>query len=150
MHECVCVCVCLGQKSLDCLAREAPRICMPSPVPQGWGYNLLAHRCWRSEDRPSYLSLSGSFYTEPSPKPLEKHTFFSVGIPTSRVSDSCHKLVILARDAGAAWATDTCVKKKKKNRAGEMAQRLRVLLTALPKVLSLNPSTHMGAHNHPM
>jgi hypothetical protein len=32
--------------------------------------------------------------------------------------------------------------------AGEMAQQLRVL-TALPKVLSSNPSNHMVAHNHP-
>jgi hypothetical protein len=43
---------------------------------------------------------------------------------------------------------------KKKNqllkidkRAGEMAQQLRAL-TALPKVLSSNPSNHMVAHNH--
>jgi hypothetical protein len=49
------------------------------------------------------------------------------------------------------------VKKKKKlfgntrigeNRAGEMAQWVRAL-TALPKVLSSNPSNHMVAHNHP-
>jgi hypothetical protein len=33
-------------------------------------------------------------------------------------------------------------------KAGEMAQWLRAL-TALPKVLSLNPSNHMVAHNHP-
>jgi hypothetical protein len=32
--------------------------------------------------------------------------------------------------------------------AGEMAQWLRAL-TALPKVLSSNPSNHMVAHNHP-
>jgi hypothetical protein len=32
--------------------------------------------------------------------------------------------------------------------AGEMAQRVRAL-TALPKVLSSNPSNHMVAHNHP-
>jgi hypothetical protein len=32
--------------------------------------------------------------------------------------------------------------------AGEMAQWLRAL-TALLKVLSLNPSNHMVAHNHP-
>ena len=32
-------------------------------------------------------------------------------------------------------------------RAGEMAQRLRTL-TALPEVLSSNPSNHMVAHNH--
>jgi hypothetical protein len=32
-------------------------------------------------------------------------------------------------------------------RAGEMAQRLRTL-TALPKVLSSNPSNHMVAHSH--
>jgi hypothetical protein len=32
--------------------------------------------------------------------------------------------------------------------AGEMAQRLRAL-TALPKVLSSNPSNHMMARNHP-
>jgi hypothetical protein len=31
--------------------------------------------------------------------------------------------------------------------AGEVAQRLRAL-TALPKVLSSNPSNHMVAHNH--
>jgi hypothetical protein len=37
---------------------------------------------------------------------------------------------------------------KKVFRAGEMAQRLRAL-TALPKVLSSNPSNHMVAHNHP-
>jgi hypothetical protein len=33
-------------------------------------------------------------------------------------------------------------------RAGEMAQWLRAL-TALPKILSSNPSNHMVAHNHP-
>ena len=32
--------------------------------------------------------------------------------------------------------------------AGEMAQRVRAL-TALLKVLGLNPSNHMVAHNHP-
>jgi hypothetical protein len=32
-------------------------------------------------------------------------------------------------------------------RAGEMAQRLRAL-TALPKVLSSNPSNRMVAYNH--
>jgi hypothetical protein len=32
-------------------------------------------------------------------------------------------------------------------RAGEMAQWVRAL-TALPKVLSSNPSNHMVAHNH--
>jgi hypothetical protein len=36
---------------------------------------------------------------------------------------------------------------KIQDRAGEMAQRLRAL-TALPKVLSSNPSNHMVAHNH--
>jgi hypothetical protein len=34
------------------------------------------------------------------------------------------------------------------NRAAEMAQQVRAL-TALPKVLSSNPSNHMVAHNHP-
>jgi hypothetical protein len=33
-------------------------------------------------------------------------------------------------------------------RTGEMAQWVRAL-TALPKVLSSNPSNHMVAHNHP-
>jgi hypothetical protein len=32
-------------------------------------------------------------------------------------------------------------------RAGEMAQWLRAL-TALPEVMSSNPSNHMVAHNH--
>jgi hypothetical protein len=37
--------------------------------------------------------------------------------------------------------------KQDMNRAGEMAQQLRAL-TALPKVLSSNPSNHMMVHNH--
>jgi hypothetical protein len=32
--------------------------------------------------------------------------------------------------------------------AGEMAQRVRAL-TALPKVMSSNPNSHMVDHNHP-
>jgi hypothetical protein len=40
------------------------------------------------------------------------------------------------------------VTRKIKIGAGEMAQRLRAL-TALPKVLSSNPSNHMVAHSHP-
>ena len=36
---------------------------------------------------------------------------------------------------------------KLENRAGEMSQRLRAP-TALPQVLSSNPSNHMVAHNH--
>jgi hypothetical protein len=34
------------------------------------------------------------------------------------------------------------------HRPGEMAQQIRAL-SALPKVLSSNPSHHMVAHNHP-
>jgi hypothetical protein len=41
-----------------------------------------------------------------------------------------------------------CVHKKIKRGAGEMAQQLRAL-SALPKVLSSNPSNHMVAYNHP-
>jgi hypothetical protein len=37
--------------------------------------------------------------------------------------------------------------RKKKARAGEIAQQLRAL-TALPEVLSSIPSNHMVAHNH--
>jgi hypothetical protein len=37
---------------------------------------------------------------------------------------------------------------KKVSRAVEMAQQVRAL-TALPKVLSSNPSNHMVASNHP-
>ena len=37
---------------------------------------------------------------------------------------------------------------KYKTRAGEMAQWVRAP-TALPKVMSSNPSNHMVAHNHP-
>jgi hypothetical protein len=36
-----------------------------------------------------------------------------------------------------------------KSGAGEMAQWWLRALTALPKVLSSNPSSHMVAHNHP-
>jgi hypothetical protein len=38
--------------------------------------------------------------------------------------------------------------KKKKEEGGKMAQQVRVL-TALPNVLSSNPSNHIVAHNHP-
>jgi hypothetical protein len=38
--------------------------------------------------------------------------------------------------------------KKNLTGAGEMVQWVRAL-TALPKVLSSNPSNHMVAHNHP-
>jgi hypothetical protein len=37
--------------------------------------------------------------------------------------------------------------KKQKQKTGEMAQQLRAL-TALPEILSSNPSNHMMAHNH--
>jgi hypothetical protein len=37
---------------------------------------------------------------------------------------------------------------KNREKAGEMAQRLRAL-TTLPKAPSSNPSNHMVAHNHP-
>jgi hypothetical protein len=37
--------------------------------------------------------------------------------------------------------------KKESLRVGEMAQQVRAL-TALPKVLSSNPSNHMVAYNH--
>jgi hypothetical protein len=39
------------------------------------------------------------------------------------------------------------LKFKTHGRAGKMAQQVRAL-TALPKVLSSNPSNHMVAHNH--
>jgi hypothetical protein len=38
--------------------------------------------------------------------------------------------------------------KEPSSRAGKMAQQLRAL-TALPEVLTSNPSNHMLAHNHP-
>jgi hypothetical protein len=41
----------------------------------------------------------------------------------------------------------TTIKKKKKKRAGEMAQPLRAL-TALPEVLSSNHSHQVVSHNH--
>jgi hypothetical protein len=46
------------------------------------------------------------------------------------------------------WAFKKKKKKKKEpNRAGEIAQWLRAL-TALPEVMSSNPSNHKAAHNH--
>ena len=50
-----------------------------------------------------------------------------------------------------SWGKKDCDFICDKNRivgAGEMAQRLRAL-TALPKVLSSNPSNYMVAYNHP-
>jgi hypothetical protein len=40
-----------------------------------------------------------------------------------------------------------CTLENVKHGAGEMAQRLTAL-TALPEVLSSNPSNHMVEHNH--
>jgi hypothetical protein len=56
---------------------------------------------------------------------------------------------VSSRTARATTEKPCLWKKKKKNdsRAGEMAQWLRAL-TALPEVLSSNPSNHMVAHNH--
>jgi hypothetical protein len=48
----------------------------------------------------------------------------------------------------SALSLTACISKNQLSGAGEMAQRLRVS-TALPKVLSSNPSNHMVAHNHP-
>lgn len=58
---------------LDCLARECSggSVRLHLLPKAGWAYNLLVHRCWRSEVRPSHLSLSGTVTTEPSPKPLQ-------------------------------------------------------------------------------
>jgi hypothetical protein len=47
-----------------------------------------------------------------------------------------------------SYTVKSCLKKKIKRGAGEMAQRVRAL-TALPKILRLNPSNHMVTHNHP-
>jgi hypothetical protein len=46
-----------------------------------------------------------------------------------------------------ARATQRNPVSKNNKQAREMAQQLRAL-TALPKVLSSNPSNHMVAHNH--
>jgi len=51
--------------------------------------------------------------------------------------ESC---IAALQEAQKAAERDRC-------RAGEMAQRLRAL-TALPEVLSSNPTNHMVAHNH--
>jgi hypothetical protein len=50
-----------------------------------------------------------------------------------------------SRTSRARWRNSVF---KKSRRAVEMAQQVRAL-TALPKVLSSNPSNHMVAHNHP-
>jgi hypothetical protein len=41
-----------------------------------------------------------------------------------------------------------CITKQRILRAGEMAQLVKAL-TAIPEVLSSNPSNYMVAHNHP-
>jgi hypothetical protein len=54
----------------------------------------------------------------------------------------------LAQDGRAHREQGPLTQIIRKENAGEMAQRLRAP-TALPKVLSSNPSNHMVAHNHP-
>jgi hypothetical protein len=50
---------------------------------------------------------------------------------------------------GKGWGVTVGTKVKEELvGAGDMAQRIRAL-TALPKVLSSNPSNHMVTHNHP-
>jgi hypothetical protein len=46
-----------------------------------------------------------------------------------------------------SYIVELCLKNTHKNGAGEMAQQLGTL-TAIPKVLSSNPSNHTVAHNH--
>jgi len=55
--------------------------------------------------------------------------------------------LVYRESSRAARATQRNSVSKTKNRAAEMAQRLRAL-TALPEVLSSNPNNHMETHNH--
>jgi len=59
---------------------------------------------------------------------------------TSGLSNFKRVCGCLQRSAAIKWL-------KKKIRAGEMAQRVRAL-TAVPEVLSSNPSNHMMAETH--
>jgi hypothetical protein len=54
----------------------------------------------------------------------------------------------VSEDSYSVLTYNNKIFKKKKSRAGDMAQQLRAL-TALPKVLGSNPSNHMVGHNHP-
>jgi hypothetical protein len=56
-------------------------------------------------------------------------------------------MIVLSLRCPSADEVVKCPAKNTLAGAGEMAQRLRAL-TALPEVLSLNPSNHMVAHNH--
>jgi hypothetical protein len=57
-------------------------------------------------------------------------------------------MIKIRHDRGRPPEDLDCRKKyENEKRAGERAQQLRTL-TALPKVLSSNPSNHMVAHNH--
>jgi hypothetical protein len=67
--------------------------------------------------------------------------------------------IVSSRTARATKRNPVSKKRTKKNPqknknkkimfgVGEMAQQVRAL-TALPKVMSSNPSIHMVAHNHP-
>jgi hypothetical protein len=64
------------------------------------------------------------------------HTYYMVSYKIEKEvknDDLHHSIKFFTKDWG--WA-------------GEMAQQVRAL-TALPKVLSSNPSNHMVTHNHP-
>jgi hypothetical protein len=84
---------------------------------------------------------------------------FEDSLVCSRVSSRIHKATLQTLSQNKTNKTNlsttnhhnnktkTNKTKKKQRGAGEMAQSLRAL-TALPKVLSSNPSNHMVAYNH--
>jgi large subunit ribosomal protein L17e len=86
---------------------------------------------------------------------LRRRTYRAHGRINPYVSSPCHIEMILTekeqtfpKPEEKAAPKKNISQKKLRKWAGEMALWVRAL-TALPKVLSSNPSNHMVAHNHP-
>jgi hypothetical protein len=72
-------------------------------------------------------------------------------VPLSRFLSSSEERSISYTDKASIEILFTVIKVSIRitaDRAGEMAQRVRAL-TALPKILSSNPSNYTVAHSHP-
>jgi hypothetical protein len=82
-------------------------------------------------------------------KDIESPAIYTHTHTNTHANTKTHTNINIQRDRDRE--TETVIDqngKKDMPGAGEMAQWARAL-TALPKVLSSNPSNHMVAHNHP-
>ena len=78
----------------------------------------------------------------------EQITYPFVNLLETMTSERTYQYKHAVTEVSSSFKLQYTVLKSRLSRAGEMAQRVKAP-TALPKVMSSNPSNHMVAHNHP-